>query len=50
VLAFVARRLLADPVGLIFAARDPREQLGGLPELEVRGLQDADARGLLGWA
>jgi len=47
VLAFVARRLLADPVGLIFAARDPGEQLGGLPDLEVRGLQDADARRLL---
>src|SRR5215470_2591614 len=47
VLAFVARRLLADPVGLMFAARDPGEQLGGLPDLEVRGLQEADARGLL---
>src|SRR5215469_13703685 len=48
VLAFVARRLLADPVGLIFAARDPGEQLGGLPDLEVRGLVDRDARALLG--
>src|SRR5690348_16702588 len=47
VLAFVARRLLADPVGLIFAARDPGEQLGGLPDLEVRGLGNEDARGLL---
>src|SRR6516225_8353355 len=47
VLAFVARRLLADPVGLLFAARDPGEQLGGLPDLEVRGLRDADARRLL---
>ena len=47
VLAFVARRLLADPVGLTFAARDPGEQLGGLPDLEVRGLRDEDARGLL---
>jgi DNA-binding CsgD family transcriptional regulator len=47
VLAFVARRLLADPVGLMFAARDPGEQLGGLPDLEVRGLRDEDARGLL---
>jgi hypothetical protein len=47
VLAFAARRLLAEPVGLIFAARDPGEQLGGLPDLEVRGLQEADARGLL---
>jgi len=47
VLAFAARRLLAEPVGLIFAARDPGEQLGGLPDLEVRGLEEADARGLL---
>jgi DNA-binding CsgD family transcriptional regulator len=47
VLAFVARRLLADRVGLMFAGRDPGEELGGLPELEVRGLQDEDARALL---
>jgi hypothetical protein len=47
VLAFVARRLLADPVGLMFAARDAGEELGGLRDLEVRGLQNEDARGLL---
>src|SRR6516225_3826666 len=47
VLAFVARRLLADPVGLVFAARDPGQELGGLPDLEVRGLPEQDARGLL---
>src|SRR6516225_3841217 len=47
VLAFVARRLLADPVGLLFAARDPGQELEGLPDLEVRGLREEDARGLL---
>ena len=47
VLVFAARRLLAEPVGLIFAAREPGEQLRGLTELEVRGLADQDARALL---
>jgi DNA-binding CsgD family transcriptional regulator len=46
-LGFVARRLAADPVGLVFAARDPRDELAGLPELEVEGLRDRDARALL---
>ncbi len=40
VLAFVARRLLAEPVGLIFAAREPGEQSGGVAELDVGGLPD----------
>jgi predicted ATPase len=47
-LAFVARRLAAEPVGLVFAARVPGEDLAGLPELEIAGLRDADARALLG--
>jgi hypothetical protein len=47
VLAFVARRLLAEPVGLIFAARDPAEQFGGIADLELRGLAEQDARMLL---
>ena len=47
VLAFAARRLLAEPVGLVFAAREPGEQFRGLPGLEVRGLPDKDARALL---
>ncbi|MEU8609288.1 AAA family ATPase, partial [Actinoplanes sp. NPDC048791] len=46
-LAFVARRLLAEPIGMVFAIRAPSEELRQLPELEVRGLSDADARGLL---
>ena len=47
VLAFAARRLLAEPVGLIFAAREPGGQFRGLPGLEVQGLPDKDARALL---
>ena len=46
-LAFVARRLLAEPVGLVFAAREPGDQLRHLPDLEVGGLHDGDARALL---
>jgi DNA-binding CsgD family transcriptional regulator len=46
-LGFAARRLGADPVGLVFAARDPGAELAGLPELEITGLGDSDARALL---
>ena len=46
-LAFVAHRLVAEPVGLVFAAREPGRELQHLPELEVHGLGDADARALL---
>jgi DNA-binding CsgD family transcriptional regulator len=46
-LGFVARRLAADPVGLVFAAREPGPELAGLPELEIRGLRESDARALL---
>src|SRR5262249_9807581 len=46
-LGFVARRLGADPVGVVFAAREPGAELGGLPELVVDGLGDIDARALL---
>ena len=46
-LAFVARRLLAEPVGLVFAAREPGEELQHVPELEVHGVCDSDARALL---
>lgn len=47
VLGFVARRLLAESVGLVLAARDHVVDLRGLPELEVAGLPEADARALL---
>ena len=46
-LGFVARRLAAEPVGLVFAARAAGAELAGLPELAVEGLGAADARTLL---
>jgi hypothetical protein len=46
-LGFVARRLAAEPVGLVFAARGPGAELAGLPELPVQGLRAEDARALL---
>jgi DNA-binding CsgD family transcriptional regulator/tetratricopeptide (TPR) repeat protein len=46
-LAFVARRLLAEPVALLFAARATTDALAGLPELLIEGLDDAEARKLL---
>ncbi len=51
-LAFAARRLLAEPVALIFAAREPGDdhELAGLPGLAVTGLGDADARAVLALA
>jgi DNA-binding CsgD family transcriptional regulator/tetratricopeptide (TPR) repeat protein len=47
-LAFVARRVLAEPLALLFAARELSDPLTGLPELALEGLADADARALLG--
>jgi DNA-binding CsgD family transcriptional regulator len=48
-LAFVARRLGAESVGLVFAVREPTGErlFEGLPELAVRGLDDRDAHELL---
>ena len=48
-LAFVARRLLAEQVGLVFAVRESGDEHGldGLPELVMEGLAAADARRLL---
>ena len=47
VLAFVARRLGAESVGLVFGARVPTSDLAGLHELVVGGLREDDARALL---
>jgi DNA-binding CsgD family transcriptional regulator len=46
-LAFVARRLLAEPVGIVFGAREPDKELRHVPELEVQGVRNGDARALL---
>jgi DNA-binding CsgD family transcriptional regulator len=46
-LAFVARRLYAESVGVVFATREPSEELRGLPELHVHGLRNGEARELL---
>jgi DNA-binding CsgD family transcriptional regulator len=47
VLGFVARRLVAEAVGMVFAARVPSADVAGLPDLTVEGLPEADARALL---
>jgi DNA-binding CsgD family transcriptional regulator len=48
VLGFVARRLLAEPVTLLFATRELGAEMTGLAELPLGGLSDGDARKLLG--
>lgn len=49
VLGFVARRLLAESVAIVFAVREPSEEreLLGLPEMLLRGLEEQDALALL---
>jgi DNA-binding CsgD family transcriptional regulator len=49
ILGFVARRLLAERVALVCAARTGSgdDVLAGLPALPIRGLGDSDARALL---
>src|SRR6185436_15054384 len=46
-LAFVARRLLAEPIAIVFAARESVEGFEHVSELEVCGLDSRDARALL---
>src|SRR3954466_4412773 len=47
--AFVARRLLAEAVGVVFVVREPSptQDLAGLPELVVDGLNEGDSSALL---
>src|SRR5262245_40784756 len=49
VMSFVARRLSAEPIALVFSVREPNDEHGleGLPELLLEGLGPADARALL---
>jgi DNA-binding CsgD family transcriptional regulator len=47
VLAFLARRLGTESVGLVFGARVPTGDLAGLPELVIGGLREDDARAVL---
>jgi DNA-binding CsgD family transcriptional regulator len=46
-LAFVARRLLAEPVGIVFGTREPGEELQHIPEVEIQGVRNGVARALL---
>ncbi|MFJ5899750.1 ATP-binding protein [Streptomyces sp. NPDC093064] len=46
-LGFVARRLSADPVAMIFGTRAARDELAGVPELRLAGLPDSHAHELL---
>lgn len=49
ILGFVARRLLAESVGIVVAVREPHStrDFDGLPDLPLGGLDDEDARALL---
>src|SRR5262249_49742372 len=48
-MAFVARRLVAESVGVVFGLRQPSDaqEFAGLPDVTLRGLGDPEARGLL---
>src|SRR6202035_1570812 len=46
-LAFLARRLLAEKIALVYATRELGEAMAGLPELHVAPLGRRDARALL---
>lgn len=45
--AFVSRRLLAEPVGVVFATRTLGDALAHVPTLEIGGLRDEEAAALL---
>lgn len=43
ILAFVARRLAAESVGIVLATRVPGDELAGLPDLPLTGLTDDES-------
>lgn len=47
ILGFVARRLDADPVSLIFASRAPSDTPADIPEMAISGLAASDSDALL---
>jgi len=47
ILTFVARRLLAEPLAIVFGTRRPSPDAPALPELVLGGLEDDDAEALL---
>jgi DNA-binding CsgD family transcriptional regulator len=47
VVAFVARRLGTESVGIVVGTREVGPELAGLPELAIEGLRDDDAHALL---
>jgi DNA-binding CsgD family transcriptional regulator len=49
VLGFVARRLLAEPIAMVFGIREPSDEreVAGLPELALEGLDRDEALALL---
>jgi DNA-binding CsgD family transcriptional regulator len=48
-LGFVARRVLAESVGMVFAVREPSgsDALGALPDMALQGLDDTHGRAVL---
>ncbi|MBB6551649.1 ATP-binding protein [Nonomuraea rubra] len=46
-LGFVARRLGADPIGIVFGTRTPTDEVAGVRELRLDGLADQHAHELL---
>ncbi len=46
-LSFAARRFLADRVCLLFAVREPMEELQGLPSVQLAGLEVGECEALL---